>query len=67
MLEDGAQPRCRARTIFGLGVGVGVVIGFAVGSVVALRLGDEAIDAVRGLLDRLSGRSDRVNFELLLQ
>lgn len=67
MQSDEVPVRCHARAMFGVGVGVGVVIGVAVGSVVALRLGEEAVDAVRGLLDRLSGRSNRVNFELLLQ
>ncbi|MCC6178257.1 MAG: hypothetical protein IT305_23380 [Chloroflexi bacterium] len=46
---------------------VGIVVGFVLGSVVAMRLGDEAVDAARELLDRVSGRRDRVNFELLLQ
>jgi hypothetical protein len=53
------RPPCRARTMF--------VAGVSLGSVVAMRLGDEAVDVVRGWLDRLSGRHNRVNFELLLQ
>jgi hypothetical protein len=44
-----------------------VVIGIAVGSVVALRLGSQAVEAMRGLLARVSGRNNQVNFELLLQ
>jgi hypothetical protein len=52
---------------FGIGMTVGVLVGFVVGSVLALWLGDETLDALRDLLDRLGGRRDRVNFELLLQ
>ena len=53
--------------MFAVGVSLGVAIGLVVGSVVAMRLGDEAVGAVRGWLDRVSGRHNRVNFELLLQ
>ena len=44
-----------------------MVIGIAVGTVVALRVGSDAMDTLRGLLDRVSGRNNQVNFELLLQ
>ena len=57
----------RAGTLFGIGLSVGVVIGIAVGTVVALRVGSNAMDTLRGLLDRVSGRNNQVNFELLLQ
>ena len=59
--------RYRAGTLFGIGLSVGVVIGIAVGTVVALRVGSNAMDTLRGLLDRVSGRNNQVNFELLLQ
>ena len=62
-----AVRHCRSGTLFGIGLGVGIVIGIAVGSVVALRLGSEAMDTVRSLIDRVSGRNNQVNFELLLQ
>jgi len=61
------QPRCRARTMFAVGMSLGVVVGLVVGSVVAMRLGEEAVGAVRSWLDRVAGRNNRVNFELLLQ
>jgi hypothetical protein len=67
MVDDVAPMHCRARTLFGIGLSVGVVIGIAVGSIVALRLGSNAVDTVRGLLARVSGRNNQVNFELLLQ
>ena len=59
--------RCRSGTLFGIGLSVGLVIGIAVGTAVALGVSTNAIDAVRGLLDRVSGRTNQVNFELLLQ
>jgi len=46
---------------------VGVLVGFVVGSILALRLGDEALEVIKDLVDRVAGRHDRVNFELLLQ
>jgi hypothetical protein len=52
---------------FGVGVSLGIVVGFVLGSLVALCLGDEVVDATSHLVDRVAGRHDRVNFELLLQ
>lgn len=57
----------RAGMLLGIGLGIGVVVGIAVGSVLALRLGSDAVESVRGLLERVSGRSEQVHFELLLQ
>lgn len=54
-------------TMFIAGLGVGIAIGVALGSVVALRMSSETLDAVRSLVDRMSGRGNQVNFELLLQ
>ena len=59
--------RYRAGTLFGIGLSVGVVIGIAVGTVVAMRVGSDAMETLRGLIDRVSGRNNQVNFELLLQ
>lgn len=67
MNDDEAEMHCRAGTLFGIGLSVGVVIGIAVGTVVALRVSSDAMGTLRGLLDRLSGRTNQVNFELLLQ
>ncbi len=44
-----------------------MLVGFVAGSIVALWLGDESIEAARDAIDRVTGRRDRVNFELLLQ
>lgn len=67
MSDDEVSMYCRAGTLFGIGLSLGVVIGIAVGSAVAIRLSPGTFDTVRGLLDRLSGRNNQVNFELLLQ
>ena len=53
--------------LFGAGVTLGIVLGFVLGSLVAVRLGDDVLDAISHLIDRLAGRHERVNFELLLQ
>jgi hypothetical protein len=65
--NDEASMPYRASALFGLGLSVGVLIGMAVGSVLALRVGSDAVDTLRGLLDRVSARKNQVNFELLLQ
>ena len=67
MGEQGTTGRCRPGVLIGVGLSVGVVIGIAVGSAIALGIGSMTIEAMRGLLDRMSGRSNQVNFELLLQ
>ena len=67
MGDDEVETFCRAGTWLGIGLSIGMVVGVAVGSVVALRLGSEVIDGVRGLIDRVSGRNNQVHFELLLQ
>jgi hypothetical protein len=53
--------------LFGVGVTLGMLLGFVLGSILAMRLGDNVLAFVGNLVDRFSGRSDRVNFELLLQ
>ena len=52
---------------FGVGVTLGIVLGLVLGSLIALRLGDDVVEAVGDLVERVAGRHDRVNFELLLQ
>jgi hypothetical protein len=53
--------------VFGAGVSLGMLAGILIGSLVTLWLGEAAIDLVHRLINRLSGRRDRINFELLLQ
>ncbi len=66
-LQMRSQGQIQPGQFFGVGMTVGVLVGFAVGSILALRLGDETIDALRDVVDRLTGRREHVNFELLLQ
>jgi hypothetical protein len=44
-----------------------MVAGILIGSLVTLWLGDAAVELAHRIIDRISGRRDRVNFELLLQ
>jgi len=67
MGDEEAAMRCRSGTLFSVGLSVGIVLGIAIGSVVALRIGSQTVDTMRSLVDRLSGRNNQVNFELLLQ
>ena len=53
--------------IFGAGVSLGMFAGIVIGSVVTLWLGEAVLDVAHRMLDRMSGRRERVNFELLLQ
>jgi hypothetical protein len=62
MADGMARPQ-----VFGAGVSVGMLAGILIGSLVTLWLGDAAVDLAHRIIDRLSGRKDRVNFELLLQ
>ena len=62
MAQGMARPQ-----VFGAGVSVGMLAGLVIGSLVTLWLGDAAVDLAHRMIDRLSGRRDQVNFELLLQ
>ena len=44
-----------------------MLAGLVVGSLVTLWLGDAAVDLAHRIIDRLSGRRYKGNFELLLQ
>ena len=57
----------RRPRIFGAGVSLGMFAGILIGSLVTLWLGEAAIDMAHRVLDRMSGKRQRVNFELLLQ
>ena len=53
--------------ILTIGISIGLALGFVLGAVAAWRFGDEAWDGVSGLVERITGRDEGVNFELLLQ
>jgi hypothetical protein len=60
--DDNEQPK-----VFGAGVSLGMFAGILIGSLVTLWLGEAALDLAHRMLDRVAGRRERVNFELLLQ
>jgi hypothetical protein len=53
--------------VFGAGVSLGMFAGIVIGSVVTLWLGEAALELAHRTFERLGGRRDQVNFELLLQ
>jgi hypothetical protein len=53
--------------VFGAGVSVGMLAGILIGSLVTVWLGDAAVDLAHRVIDRLAGRREHINFELLLQ
>ena len=57
----------RRPQLFGAGVSLGMFAGILIGSLVTLWLGEAAMDLAHRMIDRMSGRRERVNFELLLQ
>jgi len=57
----------RRPQLFGAGVSLGMFAGILIGSLVTLWLGEAAMDLAHRMLDRLSGKRERINFELLLQ
>jgi len=52
---------------FALGIAVGTAVGFVIGSALALRIGDEGVEALRQAILRLFRRDEGPKFELLLQ
>lgn len=68
MISDGdARGRSRGAQIFGAGVSLGMLAGILLGSLVTLWLGDAAVGLAHRIIERISGRSGRINFELLQQ
>ncbi len=53
--------------VFGAGVSLGMFAGILIGSLVTLWLGEAAMDLLHRAFDRMTGRRERVHFELLLQ
>jgi hypothetical protein len=53
--------------VFGAGVSLGMCAGILIGSLVTLWVGEAALDLAHRMLQRMSGKRERVNFELLLQ
>jgi hypothetical protein len=53
--------------VFGAGVSLGMCAGILIGSLVTLWIGEAALDLAHRVFERMSGKRERVNFELLLQ
>lgn len=53
--------------LFAAGVALGTAVGIVLGSVIALRVGENRLDTVRRAVERAIGREDRPKLELLLQ
>lgn len=53
--------------LFAAGVALGTALGLVLGSVIALRVGENRLDAMRRAVQRAIGREDRPKLELLLQ
>ena len=66
-IDDGDDDGMGRPQVFGAGVSLGMFAGILIGSVVTLWVGEAAVDLAHRALERLSGRRQRVNFELLLQ
>jgi hypothetical protein len=66
-IDEGDDDGLGRPQVFGAGVSLGMFAGILIGSLVTLWVGEAAVDLAHRMLDRLSGRRERVNFELLLQ
>ncbi len=53
--------------LFLIGVALGTGLGFVLGSVIALRIGEERVETLRRAVERAIGHEDQPKFELLLQ
>jgi len=53
--------------IFAVGIALGTALGFIIGSVIAFRVGDEGVDGVRRVVERVFHHDEGPKFELLLQ
>ena len=53
--------------MFAVGIAFGTAVGFVLGSVVALRVGEHGVETIRRLVERALGRERGPRFEYLLQ
>lgn len=53
--------------LFAVGIGLGTALGFVIGSVIALRIGDEGVETMRRMIERALHHDEGPKFELLLQ
>ena len=57
----------RRPQVFGAGLSLGMFAGIVIGSLVTLWVGEAALELAHKVIERLSGRDEKINFELLLQ
>ena len=59
--------RLEREQLFAVGIGLGMLLGVAVGSLFTVRLGDGTAELLRGAVERLAHRERGIVFEALLQ
>ena len=53
--------------LFAVGIALCTALGFIIGSVIALRVGDDGVESVRRVVERVLHHDEGPKFELLLQ
>ncbi len=53
--------------LFAAGIALGAAVGFIIGSVIALRVGDEGVETMRRVVERVIRHDEGPKFEYLLQ
>jgi hypothetical protein len=65
--SSSGESRGHHEYLFVLGIALGTAVGFILGSIIAFRVGEEGVDTMRRVLERLIGRDEQPKFEYLLQ
>ncbi len=65
--RESAERKPHNDYLFLLGVALGTGLGFILGSIIALRVGEERVETLRRALERAIGREEQPKFEFLLQ
>ena len=65
--RESVETSSRRDYLFVIGVALGTGLGFVLGSIIALRVGEERVEMLRRVIERAIGRDDQPKFEFLLQ
>ncbi len=65
--RESAEAYSRRDYLFVIGVALGTGLGFVLGSIIALRVGEERVETLRRAIERTIGREEQPKFEFLLQ
>ena len=65
--RESVDTNARRDYLFVIGVALGTGLGFVLGSIIALRVGEERVEMLRRVIERAIGREDQPKFEFLLQ